>query len=124
MTGMPSGPRQPNELEFLIIAARNYVQPTEDLRPRVLEIARAQQRERHLQRRLAQMAAVILLMVTVITVYRQPESLGRAGRFLPTVEAMSVESQIEAARSADHATWETVESFTDLRRRQAQLLRL
>jgi hypothetical protein len=121
---MPSGRRPPNELEFLIIAARNYVQPTEDLRPRVLEIARAQQRERHLQRRLAQMAAVVLLMVTVITVYRQPESLDRAGRFLPTVEAMSVESQVEAARLADHATWETVESFTDLRRRQAQLLRL
>jgi len=124
MNDMRRGRRQPDELESIIFAARNYVRTTDDLRPRVLETARAEQRDRRLQRRLAQMAALVLLMVTAITVYRQPESSGRSEAFLPTVEAMSAESQVDATRYADHASWETVESFSDLRRRQAQLLRL
>jgi len=119
-----TGGRQPNEIQSLLFAACNYVRPSEDLRPSVLETARAEDRERRLQRRLAQMAAVIFLIVTSITVYWQPARSSSARLFLPSVEAMSVESQIEAARFADHATWETVESFTDLRRRQADLLRL
>jgi hypothetical protein len=112
------------DIELLIAAARNYVRPSEDLRPRVLETARTERRERRLQRQLAQMAAVVLLMVTGLTVYHQPDLSDRARVFLPTVEAMSAEAQTEAARFGDHATWETVESFTDLRRRQADLLRL
>jgi hypothetical protein len=124
MNSFPTARPEPTDVELLISAARNYVRPTDDLRPRVLEVARVQQRERRLQRRLAQMAAVVLLMITVLTVYHQPESSDRAGVFLPTVEAMSAEAQLEAARFADHGSWETVESFTDLRRRQAQLLRL
>jgi len=124
MNSFPTGRPEPTDVELLISAARNYARPTDDLRPRILEVARAQQREHRLQRRLAQMAAAVLLMITAITVYRQPESSDRAGVYLPTVEAMSAEAQHEAVRFADHASWETVESFTDLRRRQAQLLRL
>jgi hypothetical protein len=115
---------EPRDIESLVLSARAYVLPSGDLRPRVLETARAEHRERRLQRQLAQMAAVVLLMVTGLTVYHQPELSNRARAFLPTMEAMSVESQVEAARFADHATWETVESFTDLRRRQAELLHL
>ncbi|HEY2415529.1 MAG TPA: hypothetical protein VGI40_25025 [Pirellulaceae bacterium] len=124
MNSFPTGRPEPTDVELLISAARDYVRPSDDLRPRVLETARTERRERRLQRQLAQMAAVVLLMITGLTVYHQPESSDRAGAFLPTVEAMSAESQVEAARFADHASWETVESFTDLRRRQAQLLRL
>jgi hypothetical protein len=124
MNNLRCQPPEPSEIESLLFAARNYVRPSDDLRPQVLESARAHRREQRLQRRLAQMAAVVLLMITVITVFRQPDVADRARLFLPTVEAMSAESQAEAARFADHATWETVESFTDLRRRQAQLLRL
>jgi hypothetical protein len=119
-----AGRPEPTDIESLVSAARDYVRPSDDLRPRVLETARAERRERRLQRHLAQMAAVVLLMVTGLTVYHQPELSDRARAFLPTMEAMSDEAQAEAARFSDHATWETVESFTDLRRRQAELLRL
>jgi hypothetical protein len=124
MNSFPIGRPEPTDVELLISAARNYARPTDDLRPRVLETARTEHRERRLQRQLAQMAAVVLLMITGLTVYHQPELSDRARAFLPTMEAMSAESQADAARFADHATWETVESFTDLRRRQAELLRL
>ena len=122
MNDYPRGSRQSSEIESLIFAAERYVRPSDDLRPRVFETVRLERHERRLQRHLAQMAAVVLLMVTAITVVRQPEVSDRTRAFLPTVKAMSAESQVEAARFTDHSTWEAVESFTDLRRRQAQLL--
>jgi hypothetical protein len=115
---------RPNEVESLLRSARNYVAPSDDLRPRVLETARSEQRERRMQQRLAQMAAIILFMVTAVTVFRQPLNENQGGAFLPAVESISARPEYSPARSVDHASWETVESFTDLRQRQAQLLRL
>jgi len=117
-------PFEPDAIESLIWSAGRYVVPSEDLRPRALEIARAERRERRVQQRLAQMAAMVLFMVTAITVYRQPLNEARDGAFLPVVESLSTQADYGAARSVDQTSWETVESFTDLRRRQAQLLRL
>ena len=73
---------------------------------------------------IALLTVMALILGAVFLLARLPSNSSRESAFLPSVEAMSVESQIEAARFADHASWETVESFTDLRRRQADLLRL
>jgi hypothetical protein len=124
MNEFRTGHRDLDDIESLIVAARNYVRPSDDLRPQVLELARAEHRERRMQRQLAQMAALVLLMVTAITVYRQPDVSDRARAFLPAMEAVSSHSHLETMESSDRAAWETVDSFTNLRRRQADLLRL
>ena len=120
MTDFP-GQDLPHDVECLIHAARNYVRPSEDLRPRVIELARAERQERRMQRGLAQMAAIIFLLVTMVTVYRQPEGTLGNRVFLPAGEVIL--NEVEAANSND-PSWEMVESFTDLKRRQALLLQL
>ena len=113
-----------DEVEALIRSAGGYVRASDDLRPRVLENARLQCGERRMRRRFWQAAAVVLLcgMITS-SVLHQPEnaiaidaqSAGWTNPMLTSLEA--------AARSSD-PSWQTVESFTQLRLRQAQLLHL
>ena len=111
-----------DEIESLILAAGDFVRPSDDLRPQVLEVARTERQERRMQRNLARMAAVVFLMITVISAYRQPANAAGGQLFSPKMEAVSLEAET-SARPND-PSWETVESFTDLRRRQAALLRL
>lgn len=111
-----------DEIESLILAAGNFVRPSDDLRPQVLEVARTERQERRMQRNLARMAAVVFLMITVISAYRQPANAAGGQVFSPKMEAVSLDAET-SARPND-PSWETVESFTDLRRRQAALLRL
>ena len=112
----------PDDIESLVLAAGTYVRPSDDLRPQVLEVARTERQERRMQRNLARMAAVVFLMVTVISVYRQPANAAGGQLFSPGMEAISLDAEAGAHRN--DPSWETVESFTDVRRRQAELLRL
>ncbi len=116
------GHEPPDELESLLLAAGNYVRPSDDLRPRVLELARTERQERRMQRNLARMAAAVFLMVMVISAYRQPANAAASQLFSPAMEAVSLEAEASARRH--DPSWETVESFTDIRRWQASLLRL
>jgi len=112
----------PDEIESLILLAGNYVRPSEDLRPQVLELARTERLERRMQRHLARLAAVVFLMITVISTYRETANAAAGQLFSPAMEGVSLEAEA-TSRRAD-PSWETVESFTDLRRRQAALLQL
>ena len=110
------------EVEALIRSAGEYVRASDDLRPRVLENARLQCRERQMRRRFWQAAAVAVFCGLITSsLLRQAEGTAKAqtaawsNPMLTSVEA--------AARSSD-PSWQMVESFTQLRLRQAQLLRL
>lgn len=108
-----------SELELLVRAAGNYVQASSDLRPRVLESARAQRSDRRVQkylRRITLCAALVVAAVTGLSkTYRdahgntEAESSGKWGF-----------EQVEAA--AGDGSWGTVEAFTQFRRRQAEVL--
>lgn len=108
------------EVEELIRAAGRYVQPSLDLRPQTLEAARAQCRERLLLRGLQHAAAVVVLL-GMFTLHAQRDEAARP----PQTDSGQAVSLVRFSPGADEreAPWQMVDSLTDLRRRQAQLLR-
>jgi len=108
------------EVEALIRAAGNYVQPSEDLRPRVMEAVRSQRVERTIQWRICQ-AAVLFLVLNVLatSTLHNVELADASPRRSPSGQSSSEQQGFGGEES-----WDTVESFRELRRRQAYLLRL
>ena len=112
-----------DDVEAIVLLAGDYVRASEDLRPRVLETARSQHGQRRARRRIWQSAVCVLLIGLFVTsVFRQPALFGSA------LEANSGASQllsgVETVTRETDSSWGIVESFTELRRRQAELLRL
>ena len=58
---------EPDDVEALIRGAGQYVRPSEDLRPRVLESARAQSHARLTERRIWQASLAIALLGAIVT---------------------------------------------------------
>ena len=121
MTELTSYSDQADDLERLIQSAGGYVQPSEDLRPRVLETARTQRRE---QAALWRIVPVALLLVCLITgassaiLYTQwPAAIAEDS---PHNASRLREPPADAPRRTD-PNWETVEAFRNLRVRQARL---
>ena len=113
-----------DEMEALIRSAGDFVRASDDLRPRVLENARLQYGERRMRRRFWQSAAVVLFCgIMTSSLLRQSEtSLGTGSQASAWTNPML--APVEAAVRSSDPSWQMVESFTQLRLRQAQLLRL
>ena len=123
MTDFPDDFDGCSDIEALVRSARDYVRPSDDLRPRVLENARVMRGERRAQRWIGHLAvcALALGMFAAITgqqskavATREPATALRASRLFWNPQP---------ALSASDASWGMVDSFTELRRRQAELLR-
>lgn len=112
-------------VEELVRSAGGYVQVSKDLRPRVLEAARDQRSERRAQRRIRQMAVLVVLLGMFTTSLRQRPELTAAPPLATAaiMESLGSPSPTPANGGSD-ASWSMVESFTELRRRQAEILRL
>ena len=110
-----------SDIEALIRAAGDYVQPSDDLRPRVMEAARFWRMERRTQWRLGQAAVLFILLNLLATSTLQRVELADGK---PPAIARDAEdaSGGPAYRESEH--WDTVDAFRELRRRQASLLRL
>jgi len=113
-----------DEVESLIRSAGDYVRASDDLRPRVLEIARLQVNERRMRRRFWQSAAVALFCVVLTSslVQRLDSAVGTKAQTSVWTSPMFV--PVEAAALSSDPSWQMVESFSELRLRQAQLLQL
>lgn len=106
-----------SDMEALVRAAGGYVRPSEELRPRVLETARAEAGEHQAQRRIWQVALAIALLGLLSSAATTRWDVASP---LPGVLHVQTVGQQAGVDSG----WSMVESFTDLRRRQAALLRL
>ena len=109
------------EIEQMVFGARNYVQPSADLRPRVLETARAQSLSQRAQRSIRYLSVAIFVL-TLFT------SSNRQQRELATVQFPADRAIHETFRGGmvlgGNVGWGTVDAFTEARRRQAEALRL
>jgi len=101
-----------DELEMLLRSAGDYVRPSEDLRPRVLEAARMQRGEQRAVSWVRYAAIVVAACGALLSSIYQPGLVVGAGALPVTTVAQGSEFG-----------WNMVESFTELRRRQAELLR-
>lgn len=113
------------EVEALIRAAGDYVQPTDDLRPRVLEVVRSFRIERLIQRRIWQ-AAILFIALNLLgtSTLQQVELADITPRSIARDRDAAAEGSVYHDGESWDEHWDTVESFRELRRRQAYLLRL
>ena len=108
-----------DDVEALVRAAGGYVRPSEELRPRVLETARAEASEQQALRRIWQLALAITLFGALSI------AAGTCGDVASSSSPGMLQMQAAVQQvGGENAGWSMVESFTELRRRQAALLRL
>lgn len=120
---MNDNDRDITELEQMLRAAEGYVEASTDLRPRVLEAARAGCQERRVRRYLFQ-AAVLMMLVSFLTTFTGSGADGSQcsrnpwllGELRPSARSASMSG------AESDATWGTVDAFVDLRLRQAKAL--
>lgn len=112
-----------DEIEALVRLAGDYVQPSDDLRPSVLEAARAATKEQRARRRIARLAAVFFLAVVSVASLSGAGSTG-ASAYAASFWQGPLHAPVQSASERDRSGWEMVDSFTELRRHQARLLRL
>ena len=114
-----------NDLERLVRAAGHYVQASSDLRPRVIESARAECGQRRLRRRLLQVAIVLICVGLLAASTRQFRNSTHTSRDAWLMGAFPHGGSVwqSSGRPADALGWETVDAFTEVRRRQAEAIR-
>jgi hypothetical protein len=115
-----------NEVESLVRAAGDYVRASDDLRPRVLEAARLQHRERRVQVWIRHVAAIVIVLGFTTAVGRH--ELGEGTVPLRIVAAAGFDEFFSptaaASKRSGDGDWRMFEAFSELRRQQAQVLRL
>jgi hypothetical protein len=112
----------PDEIEALVRAAGEYVQASEDLRPRVLESARQQRCESKAQRLIARLALGVLLATTLTA--SSPSGSVDARHPLASAALYRASLPLPTAANADNDIgWNMVEAFTEMRRQQSEVLR-
>jgi len=111
-----------NEIEDLVRAAGDYVQPSRDLRPRVVEGARLRDKDRRAEGKLAILVVAILVVCIVrhpfyhwLTDYRHQSCIPSATELHQ--QALQLESQPDVGTH-----WGMTEAFYRLRQYQAHRL--
>jgi hypothetical protein len=120
-SGSPDG-----EIEAMVRAAGQYVRASDDLRPRVLETARAQCGERRAQRCIRHVALfVVLAAVFTLSDGRGLDSASAPQRYpwhSGVANGLLLRAEANFADGDDRG-WGMVEAFSELRREQAKVFR-
>ena len=110
------------EIESLVRSAGDYVHATDDLRPRVLETARVQYGERRARRFIRQIALALVLWTLCANSGLHNSDIALAQQISGT-ERMFQRVEAKAADSGDYGSG-FVDAFLELRKEQAQILRM
>jgi hypothetical protein len=121
----PDSDESLSEIEAMVRSAANYVQPSKDLRPRVLDAARLTSGERRVRRHIHQAALIAALFTWCITASVNRFDMREELCELPLATASSYPiSNNRVSVGASDAAWVLVDAYTELRGRQADVLRL
>jgi hypothetical protein len=107
-------------IEQAIRAAGNFVQPTRDLRPRVMEAAKEHCGQRRTLKQASELLIFLGLFAAVMapTVLRVTEQLRQAQG--PSPDAILQEAALYSAQSGIGSNWGLSEAFSRLRQSQSQ----
>ena len=111
-------------LEGVVRAAGTYVRPTEDLRPRTLEAARSEGKQRVRNRRFGSLAlSLVLLAVTGLPglLLTPRESPPDDPARLVREYNLHQQASLRSLRAGLDPTWAIYEAFLQLRNSQAEL---
>lgn len=112
------------DVEELIRGAGNYVQVSKDLRPRVLEAARLKSGERQARSVVRKAALVAALLTWSVTTSIRSLDIPENLRELTIVAAGTYPASASHASGGNNDVgWSLVDAFTELRCRQADVLR-
>jgi hypothetical protein len=122
MIELYEGPDFQDEVESLVRAAGEVVYASEDLRPRVLEQAREQMRERRARRWVRRMAMSVVALAT----FSASSGDSPGGYHLPVAAALAYPGGYSDAgfipATGMNVDWGMVDGFTEMRRLQAEAL--
>jgi hypothetical protein len=114
-----------SEIEAMVRSAANYVQVSKDLRPRVLDSARLAKGERRVRRYIRQSALIAALLTWFVTSSVSRLDMRDDLRELSLATACSYPMpNNRISVGAGDAAWVLVDAYTELRGRQADVLRL
>ena len=111
-------PKSLKQIESLVASAKNYVVPSDNLRPRILEAARANQSRWLSTRRMLQVAAVIFLCVLLTIPAQQRLDAWRRSTVSPTASELEQRAQQYADQPAIGHNWAMYEAYKNLRQHQ------
>jgi hypothetical protein len=113
-----------SDIEAMVRSAGNYVQVSTDLRPRVMDAAQLTSSERRVRRYIRQAAlfAAFLTWCVTASVNRLDMRDDLRGLSLATAGTYPISSNRLSSGAGD-AAWVLVDAYTDLRGRQADVLR-
>jgi len=106
------------QLESIVRAAGGYVEPTDDLRPEVLEAARGACRQRRLGRRLCCWAVLVVL----VSATGFPGFLFSSSPGLIAVQSSELQRRaaLSVIENGTEANWALYEVFSELRRERSE----
>lgn len=113
-----------DSIESLVRAACGYVQPTDDLRPRTLEAARASCRQRRWNSRIGGLAlTVILLAVCGFPHWGLSPQGKQIARASETIRHFDLHQQasLRTIHAGFDPSWALYEAFSELRKKQSDL---
>jgi hypothetical protein len=114
-----------SDIETMVRSAADYVQVSNDLRPRVLEAARESSGERRARRFIQQAALFAALLTWCVTASVSKLDMRDELRELSLATTGSYPiSNNRVSDGASSAAWALVDAYTELRERQAGVLRL
>lgn len=101
-------------VEALVLSAGSYVRASSDLRPRVLETARIERRQRRGKRWVVVAAAAALLLMLASASLLARRGFGGANRPAAYIEA--------GMAGGHHSTWRLADLFAALREKQSEAI--
>lgn len=118
----PNASHGESGVETLLRTAGDYVQPSEGLRPQVMEAvreAKGLRRDRSRVIRMACLAAAVLLLLSALPWWTPNYGL----RGPTTMDDVASRLKADTTYRGGNIGWRLVEIFTDVRRQQAESLR-